>query len=81
MARIAYILLAICVAALIYLKKGWESIDIANLTMENIIVLALFVIVIAIGLIFLSPYFKAKKLAFREGKPDKSKIYGGKDIT
>ncbi len=81
MGKTAYILLAICVAALIYLKKGWESIDLANLTIENAIVLALIIVVIVIGALFVSPYLKAKKLAFREGKPDKGKIYGGKDIT
>jgi hypothetical protein len=81
MGRTLYILLAICVAALIYLKKGWESIDLANITVENGIVLALIIVVIVIGAIFLSPYLKARKLAFREGKPDKEKLYGGKDIT
>jgi hypothetical protein len=81
MGKIIYILLAICVAALIYLRKGWESIDWQNLTSENLMVFALFIIVIIIGLIFLSPYIEGKKLAFREGKIDKKKIYGGKDIT
>ena len=81
MGKYLYIALAICVAALIYLKKGWESIDLQNVTPENVIVLLLFIVLIIIGLIFLSPYLKGKKLAFREGKPDKGKIYGGKDIT
>ncbi len=81
MSRTLYIALAACVAALIYLKKGWESIDIQNVTPENVIVLLLLIVLIIIGLIFLSPYLKGKKLAFREGKPDKGKIYGGKDIT
>jgi len=81
MGKTLYILLAICVAALIYLKKGWESVDLANLTMENGIVLTLIIVILFIGALFISPYLKAKKLAFREGKPDKSKIYGGKDIT
>jgi len=81
MPRALYVALAICVAALIYLKKGWESIDLQNVTPENVIVLALFVALIIIGLIFISPYVKGKKLAFREGKPNKGKIYGGKDIT
>ena len=81
MGKFLYIALAVCVAALIYLKKGWESIDIQNVTPENVMVLAFFIAIIAIGLIFISPYLKGKKLAFREGKPDKSKIYGGKDIT
>jgi ABC-type Fe3+-siderophore transport system permease subunit len=81
MSRTPYIALAICVAALIYLKKGWESIDIQNVTPENVIVLLLLIVLVIIGLIFLSPYLKGKKLAFREGKPDKGKIYGGKDIT
>ncbi len=81
MGKIVYILLAICLAALIYLKRGWESIDLANITMENIIVLALIMVVIVIGALFVSPYLKGKKLAFREGKPDKDRLYGGKDIT
>jgi len=81
MGKYLYIALAICVAALVYLKKGWESIDLQNVTPENVIVLAFFIALIAIGLIFISPYLKGKKLAFREGKPDKGKIYGGKDIT
>ena len=81
MGKTLYILLAICVAALIYLKKGWESIDLANITIENIIVLALIIVILAIGALFVSPYLKARKLAFKEGKPDKGKIYGGKDIT
>jgi len=81
MGKYLYIALAICVAALIYLKKGWESIDMANITIENGIVLILIVIILFIGALFISPYLKAKKLAFREGKPDKGKIYGGKDIT
>ena len=81
MGKTLYVLLAICVAALIYLKKGWESIDMANLTIENGIVLALIIVILAIGALFISPYLKGKKLAFREGKPDKGKIYGGKDIT
>jgi hypothetical protein len=81
MGKYLYIALAICVAALVYLKKGWESVDWQNLTPENLIVFLLFVLLIIIGLIFISPYVKGKKLAFREGKPDKGKIYGGKDIT
>ena len=81
MGKTLYIALAICVAALIYLKKGWESIDLQNVTPENAMVLFLLMVLIIIGLIFISPYLKGKKLAFREGKPDKGKIYGGKDIT
>jgi hypothetical protein len=81
MGKILYVLLAICVIALIYLKKGWENVDWQNLTIENAIVFLLFILLVIIGLIFISPYVKRKKLAFREGKPDKGKIYGGKDIT
>jgi hypothetical protein len=81
MGKYLYIALAICVAALVYLKKGWESIDLQNVTPENVIVFLLLILLIIIGLIFISPYVKGKKLAFREGKPDKGKIYGGKDIT
>jgi hypothetical protein len=81
MGKYLYIALAICVAALVYLKKGWESIDLQNVTPENTIVFFLFILLIIIGLIFISPYLKGKKLAFREGKPDKGKLYGGKDIT
>lgn len=81
MGKILYIALAICVVALIYLKRGWESIDLANLTIENVIVLALIVVVLLLGAMFISPYLKARKLAFREGKVDKKKLYGGKDIT
>lgn len=81
MPKVLYIALAICVAALVYLRKGWESIDIQNVTPENVMVLFLFILLIIIGLIFISPYMKGKKLAFREGKVKKEKIYGGKDIT
>ena len=81
MRKYLYIALAICVAALIYLKKGWESIDLQNVTPENVIVLLLLILLIMIGLIFISPYLKGKKLAFREGKVEKGKLYGGKDIT
>jgi len=56
-------------------------VDWQNLTIENAIVFLLFILLVIIGLIFISPYVKRKKLAFREGKPDKGKIYGGKDIT
>ncbi len=81
MPKVLYIALAICVAALVYLRKGWESIDIQNVTPENVMVLFLFILLIIIGLIFISPYMKGKKLAFCEGKVKKEKIYGGKDIT
>ena len=81
MGKVLYVLLAICVALLIYLKKGWEAIDWANLTVENAIVFILFLVLIIIGAIFLSPYLEGKKLPFKEKRVDEKRLYGGKDLT
>jgi Ca2+/Na+ antiporter len=76
-----YILLAVCVAALFYMKRGWESIDFSNLNTQNFSVFMMIVLIILLGLVFLSPFITGKKLAFKEGRVDKKKIFGGKDIT
>jgi NADH:ubiquinone oxidoreductase subunit H len=78
--RVLYALLAVCVAALIYLKGWWESMDLANLTPENIIALALVIAIVVLVLIFISPYLGKKRLPFLEGKVDSRKIYGGNEI-
>jgi cell division protein FtsW (lipid II flippase) len=73
-------LLVVCVAALVYLRRGWEYIDLGSPTLENIIVLALFIVMFLIGAIFLSPYFRERKRAFQEANIDKKKLFGGKDL-
>jgi hypothetical protein len=78
--KILYVLLAFCLAALIYMKKSWENIDFQNLTLEGAVILALIAVLIIIGVIFVSPYLHIK-LPFQEGWLNKKKIYGGKDIT
>ena len=78
--RILYVLLAVCVAALIYLKGWWESMDLSNLTAENLVALALIAAIVLMALIFISPYLGKKRLPFLEGKVDSRKLYGGNEI-
>lgn len=73
-------LLACCVAALIYLKGWWTGLDLANLTAENILALALIAITIVLALIFISPYLDKKRLPFREGNVDARKLYSDEEI-
>ena len=78
--RILYVLLAVCVAALIYLKGWWERMDLSNLTAENLVALALIAAIVLMALIFISPYLGKKRLPFLEGKVDSRKLYGGNEI-